>query len=200
MAALISGLSLIQSAVGYAVAAAGPATPAMLPEPTPCGGWDLELLLVHVADSMDVLSEAMTAGSVGAGRGHSSDALCDSPVESLHRAAGGLQAACADAATDERLIVIGDRCLAASMIAVAGALEITVHGWDIAVACRTSRPVPPGLAVVLLAIAPLLITPAIRPGLFADPVRVPSRLGPGDQLVAFLGRHPEPPGAPEALS
>jgi uncharacterized protein (TIGR03086 family) len=200
MAALTSGLALIQSAVGYAVNAAGPATSAMLPAPTPCGGWDLELLLVHVADSMDVLSEAITAGSVGSGRGRSSHALRDSPVESLHRAAGGLLAACADAATDERFIVIGDRRLAASMTTVAGALEIAVHGWDIAAACRTSRPVPPGLAVVLLAIAPLLITPAIRPGLFADPVRVPGRCGPGDELVAFLGRHPGRPGAPDVLS
>lgn len=198
MAALTSGLSLIQSAVGYAVTAAGPATTAMLAEPTPCGSWDLELLLVHVADSMDVLSEAIAAGSVGSGRGHSSHALGDSPVESLHRAASGLLAACADPATDERVVVIGDRCLAASVTAVTGALEITVHGWDIAAACRTSRPVPPGLAVVLLAIAPLLITPAIRPGLFADPVRVPSRCGPGDQLVAFLGRHPGRPGAHHA--
>jgi uncharacterized protein (TIGR03086 family) len=194
MAALTSGLSLIQSAVGYAVGAAGAATSAMLAEPTPCAGWDLELLLVHVADSMDVLSEAIAAGSVGPARGHSSHALGDGPVENLHRRASGLLAACADAGSDERVVVIGDRRLAASMTAVAGALEITVHGWDLAAACGTGQPVPPGLAVVLLAIAPL-ITPAIRTGLFADPVRVPGRHGPGDQLVAFLGRHPGRPDA-----
>ncbi|HTA10387.1 MAG TPA: TIGR03086 family metal-binding protein [Streptosporangiaceae bacterium] len=198
MAALTSGLSLIQSAVGYAVTAAGPATTAMLAEPTPCGGWDLELLLAHVADSMDVLTEAIAAGSVGSGKGESSYALGESPVESLHRAASRLLAACADPESVERVVVIGDRRLAASVTAVTGALEITVHGWDIAAACRTSQPVPPGLAVVLLAIAPVLITPAIRPGLFADPVRVPSRCGPGDQLVAFLGRHPRRPAPHDA--
>jgi hypothetical protein len=42
----------------------------------------------------------------------------------------------------------------------------------------------------LLPIAPLLITPGTRPGLFADPVRLPGPAGPGDQLIAFLGRHP----------
>ena len=76
------------------------------------------------------------------------------------------------------------------LFAVTGALEITVHGWDIAVACDARRPVPPGLAAVLLPIAPLLITQAIRPGLFADPVRLPGPACPGDQLVAFLGRQP----------
>ena len=80
------------------------------------------------------------------------------------------------------------------MVAVTGALEITVHGWDIWVACGARRPVPSGLAAVLLPIAPLLITPGTRPGLFADPVRLPGPARPGDQLVAFLGRQPRTPG------
>ena len=64
------------------------------------------------------------------------------------------------------------------MVAAAGALEITVHGWDIAVACGSHRPVPPGLAAVLLPIAPLFITPGTRAGLFADPVPVPGGPAP----------------------
>ena len=70
------------------------------------------------------------------------------------------------------------------MVAVTGAIEITVHGWDISVACGAHRPVPPGLAVLLLPIAPLLITPGTRPGLMTDPVRLPGPACPGDQLVA----------------
>jgi hypothetical protein len=34
--------------------------------------------------------------------------------------------------------------------------------------------------------------------LFADPVPVPGQAGPGDQLVAFLGRQPRIPAAPGA--
>jgi hypothetical protein len=79
------------------------------------------------------------------------------------------------------------------MVAVTGAIEITVHGWDISAACGARRPVPLGLAIVLLPIAPLLITPGTRPGLFADPVRLPGPASLGDQLVASLGRQPRPP-------
>jgi hypothetical protein len=81
------------------------------------------------------------------------------------------------------------------MAAVTGAIEITVHGWDIFFACGAARPVPPGLAAVLLPIAPLLILPGTRPGLFADPVRLPGPASHGDQLIAFLGRHPRLRGA-----
>jgi hypothetical protein len=36
----------------------------------------------------------------------------------------------------------------------------------------------------------------VRSGLFADPVRLPGLVGPGDQLVAFLGRRPRLAAAP----
>ena len=84
--------------------------------------------------------------------------------------------------------------MTASMTAVVGALEITVHGWDIATACGSCQPVPLALAAILLPIAPLLVTPETRPGLFADPIRIVGQCGPAEQLVAFLGRQPQRPG------
>lgn len=197
MAALTRGLWLLRSAVTYALAEVGPATSARLAGPTPCAGWDLELLLRHVADSLKVLSEAITVGSAGPWPQPWDEPQGDDPVESLHRHAAELLAACAAAGSDERLVVIGDQCLTASITALAGALELTAHGWDIATACGSCQPVPPVLAAVLLPVAPLLITPATRPGLFADPVQLSGRPGPGDQLVAFLGRQPRHlPAAP----
>ena len=41
----------------------------------------------------------------------------------------------------------------------------------------------------MLPIAPLVITPGTRPGLFAGSVRLSGPSGPGDQLIAFLGRY-----------
>ncbi|HEV3289271.1 MAG TPA: hypothetical protein VG123_09770 [Streptosporangiaceae bacterium] len=77
-----------------------------------------------------------------------------------------------------------------------GAIEITVHGWDIVAASGAARPVPPDLAAVLLPIAPLLSTPGTEAGLFAGPVRLPGPAGPGAMLIAFLGRRPRLQAAP----
>jgi uncharacterized protein (TIGR03086 family) len=194
VAPLSRGRELLESAVSYALAGAALVTPQLLQRPTPCPGWDLETLLDHVSDSIGVLHEAISAGSASASAappgypGPGPD-----PVARLRAQAAGLLGACAAAGPAERRVAIGDRELTASMVAVTGAIEITVHGWDISAACGARRPVPPGLAIVLLPIAPLLITPGTRPGLFADPVRLPGPASLGDQLVASLGRQPRPP-------
>ena len=191
MAPLRKGLELLESALGYALAGARMVTPQLLSRPTPCVGWDLETLLDHVSDSIEVLHEVIATAGADAGAaplGH--PGLEPDPAVRLRGQAARLLGACAAAGPAERRVAIGDRQLTASMVAVTAAIEITVHGWDISFACGIGRPVPPGLAAVLLASAPLLITPETRPGLFADPVRLPGPACPGDRLVAFLGRHP----------
>jgi uncharacterized protein (TIGR03086 family) len=194
MAPVTGGLRLLASAVRYALASAGPVTPPMLSRPTPCADWDLETLLDHVSDSAAVLHQAITAGCAGYASPPGDGPLGLDPVRGLRLQTARLLATCAAAGpAAQRLVAIGNRELTTNMAALAGALEITVHGWDISVACGPRRPVPAGLAAILLPLAPLLITPATRPGLFADPVLVPAQASLGDQLVAFLGRQP---GAP----
>ena len=195
MAPLTRGLELLGWAVSYALASARLATPQRLPGPTPCAGWDLGLLLHHVSDSVGVLHEAVTTGCIGSGPPAEDENPGPDVVSGLYRRAR-LLAACAPAAPAGHLVTIGDRELPAKMAVAAGAIEIAVHGWDISVACGSRRPVPPHLAALLLPIAPLFITPGARAGLFADPVPVPGRACPGDQLVAFLGRQPQGPDAP----
>ena len=197
MAPLTRGRELLESAVSYALAGAALGTPQLMQRPTPCRDWDLETLLEHVSDSIGVLAEAITGAGAGAGAappgypGRGRD-----PVVRLRRQAAGLLDACAAAGPAERRVAIWDRELPAGVVAVTGAIEITIHGWDISVACGGHRPVPPGLAAILLPIAPLFITPGTRPGLFADPVRLPGPASPGDQLIAFHGRQPHLPAAP----
>ena len=193
MGSLTGGGQLLASAVRYALASAGTVTPPMLSLPTPCAEWDLEALLDHVSDSADALDQAIAAGCAGLTPPPGDGRPGPDPVWSLRRQTARLLATCATAGPARRLVAIGDRELTTNMVALAGAMEITVHGWDISVACGPSQPVPPGLAAVLLPLAPLLITPATRPGLFADPVPVPAQASLGDQLVAFLGRQPRAP-------
>jgi uncharacterized protein (TIGR03086 family) len=190
VAALNRGLELLESAVGYAVAGAGLVTPQILSEPTPCSGWDVRMLLAHLSDSIAALHQALAGPSPAAlhpdpRRGWGAD-----PVAVLQRQAARLLEGCAAAGSAEHQIPVGGRALTASIVAVTGALEVSVHAWDVAAACGGPRPVPAGLAVVLLPVAQLLVPPGTRPGLFAGPVRVPAPACPGDQLVAFLGRQP----------
>ena len=193
MASLTRGLQLLASAVRYSLASAGLVTPPLLSRPTPCAEWDLAVLLDHVSDSASVLHQAITAGCVSLGPPPADNSPGLDPVHGLHQQTTRLLAICTAAGPAQQLAAVGDRDLTTSMVALAGALELTVHGWDISVACGARRPIPPGLAVILLPLAPLLITPATRPGLFADPVPVSAQDSPGDQLVAFLGREPYPP-------
>lgn len=196
MAPLRRGLELLGWAISYALASTRLATPQRLLCPTPCAGWDLGLLLHHVSDSVGVLHEAITTGGIAAGPAAADAGPDPDVVSGLYRRAAGLLAACAPAAPDAPLVTIGDRGLPTRMAVAAGAVEITVHGWDIAVACGSRQPVPPDLAALLLPIAPLFIPPGTRAGLFAEPVPVPVQACPGDQLVAFLGRQPQCPAAP----
>jgi len=197
VAPLSRGLELLEAALSYALASAALVTPQLLPCATPCPGWDLAMLLDHVSDSIGVVHEALVTGGTSlspAPLGHPGPE--PGPAGRLRGQAARLLGACAAAGPAERRVAIRDRELAASMVAVTGAIEITVHGWDISVACGARRPVPLGLATILLPIARLLIPPDTRPGLFADPVWLAGPAAAGDQLVAFLGRQPAPPAGP----
>jgi uncharacterized protein (TIGR03086 family) len=190
MASLTRGLELLESAVSYGLAGAGLVTPQLLARPTPCRGWDLEMLLFHVSDSIETLNEAIVTGHIRLGSTQGRGGREADAVSVLHGRAARLLGACSAARADDRRVAIGERELTQRKVALAGAIEVTIHGWDIRAACGAFRPIPPLLAAMLLPMAPLLITPGARPGLFADPIQLPGPAHPGDQLVAFLGRQP----------
>jgi uncharacterized protein (TIGR03086 family) len=187
---------LLESAISYALAEASLVTPQLLSRPTPCFGWDLEALLDHVVDSIRVLHRAIATEGGVAPDSAARPGL--DPVARLRRETARLVAASASRRSADGAVSIGDRELSASVVTVAGAMEIAVHGWDISVACGGDRPIPSSLAALFLPIAPFLITAETRPGLFADPVRLARPAGAGDELVAFLGRQPDHLALPES--
>ncbi len=186
-----AGPALLRPAIGYAVAAADAITPGLLSRPTPCRGWDLRTLLRHLNDSLAALHEAAGAGRVSE---WPSEEPPGADLAAMFRdRARGLAEACRSRGPGDhgdRVIGIGDRAITLSTVAALGALEVTLHGWDISRACGPARPIPRRLAADLLVIAPLLVGGACREPLFAAPVAAAPDAGPGDRLVAFLGRDP----------
>jgi ABC-2 type transport system permease protein len=84
-----------------------------------------------------------------------------------------------------------DRRLTTTDVTAVGAVEVAVHGWDVAQACGSRQPIPQALAAGILEILPLVATSAARELCFAAPVTVSPLSSPGDLLIALLGRDPQ---------
>ncbi len=187
--ARIGGIGLLERAVNYTLGSLHIVTPAALSRPTPCAGWDLRTLLAHLNDSFLALYEAKDAGAVRLDAATDSDIRCPDPVATVRNHACQLLGAWANA--DRETVTVGGLPLTAGIVTSVGALEIAVHGWDLAQACGSSRPIPPSLAEEILDLSRLLIGDLDRPGRFAVPVAVGPRAGPSDRLLGFLGRDPD---------
>jgi uncharacterized protein (TIGR03086 family) len=189
---------LLAQAVRYAVGNVAAVTPDRLPWPTPCRGWDLDMLLRHGCESLAALAEAFTTGCVWLDAddadGHDADrgvAATGGAVEVFVDRACSLLGSRADSGWPA--IAVGSRALPADVLTAAGALEIAVHGWDIAQASGSRLPIPSPLADRLLDVAPQLVTSADRASLgvaplFAAPLAIGCEASASDRLTAFLGR------------
>ncbi|WP_116024136.1 hypothetical protein [Thermomonospora umbrina] len=89
-------------------------------------------------------------------------------------------------------VAIADLSITAAIVTTAGAVEIAVHGWDVAWSCGVHKPIPEALAEQLLPLSTLLVTDADRPTRFAAPVQPPPSPTTADLLLAHLGRNPTP--------
>jgi len=185
-----AGIRLLESAIGYALAAAAAVRPEYLSRPTPCRDWDLRMLLRHASESLSAIHEGIDAGCIARYPSPEGAGVASDPARVFRDRAGLLLGACAVPGCQHEVIHIADALLARSVMAGAGALEIAVHGWDVSRACGPCQPIPRALAAELLAIAPLLVPCGNRRPLFAEPVSVPPEADPSDRLAAFLGRSP----------
>lgn len=183
-------LALLERALGYtrcALVASLPVDPAA---PTPCSAWCLGDLLHHMLDSLAALEEAGGRGQVTL---HAALPPPHRPARTEPLVLGMQERACAllgtwSAGGGEALVDVAGSPLRAGLVAAAGALEITVHGWDVGRAAELDHPVPEALAADLLAYLPLLVTPADRPHRFGPPLPVAEDAPPDERLLAALGR------------
>jgi uncharacterized protein (TIGR03086 family) len=186
----VDGPALLERAVGYTRGCLRLLPGHRMDSRTPCAEWDLLALLRHMDDSLAAFTEAAEIGYVDLVPVRADG----SPSSTARAIADRLRArACAVLAAwahQPRVteILVSDRPLRSDVLAAAGALEVAVHGWDVARACGVDRPLPEALARDLLQVVPLLVHPDDRPGRFADPVVVPPHAGAGTRLLAALGR------------
>jgi uncharacterized protein (TIGR03086 family) len=183
---LIGGAELLERAVGYTLGSLLLVKPEVLGHPTPCRAWDLQALLRHMNDSLAALHEAVDSGHVGL-TATTGDPAADLVAQLKDRAC---QLIGASTRSTRSTVSIADRQLTGAIVSCAGAVEITLHGWDVAKACGADRPVPDDLADELLHLAELFVSHHDRPDRFAAPVPMCSSARPADRLVAFLGRIP----------
>lgn len=192
-AASAAGVALLERAVGYTLGNLRLVTAQTLACPTPCREWDLHALLGHLADSMVALISAVQpAGVPVIGDGEDVVSVVRGLAGHLVGVWSGAPAP-PTAALDGSVLgggPAGGAVLTRGIVSGTGAIEVAVHGWDIARACGARRPIPAALADEMLDLAVLLVTDAERPILFGAPVPVSDQAEMSDRLVAFLGRDP----------
>ncbi|HVV13904.1 TIGR03086 family metal-binding protein [Amycolatopsis sp.] len=181
-AALLGGIGLLERAVNYTFGSLHLVRQEHLARPTPCRDWNLETLLGHMNDSLLALHEAADIGRIEL---FAPDVAAEDPITALRDRARLLLGAWTDG---PETVSIGGNQLTTSILTSAGAVEIAVHGWDVAQACGLPRPLPGELAEELLELAPLFLTMADRPGRFGPAVPVPPTASAGVRLLAFTGR------------
>jgi len=160
----VSAAALCQASAAYALDALARVSVADLGRPTPCPGWDLRTLLLHVADAVNGLSGA--SGSTASG-----------PVSAARVGIEELLEAVRGATSDDA--------------AYGGAIELATHGWDIHVTLGTGLLVPEDYASAVLDLATALVSDEVRSRFFGPVVGIEPRAPAADRLIAFMGRNPD---------
>jgi uncharacterized protein (TIGR03086 family) len=152
---------------------------------TPCRQWDLGQLLAHMEDALDAFTE-------GAGGCVALEPRIPvvARTDALRQKACGLLGTWSSERPD--VITIGDQVAPASVVVAAAALEITVHGWDVAQTINQTNtrpaPIPEELAASLLPVADALVSPHDRESLFEPVLEVADGGSAEEHLLAYLGR------------
>ena len=114
----VTGCELLRRAVHYAIASADLIEPSLLAEATPCRAWNLGMLLIHLSESMDAITEGLTCGVVAL-----------TPAAGLDGNPGSVRSRCArllaaiPAAPTGELVGIADLSLTDNALAYAGAID-----------------------------------------------------------------------------
>jgi uncharacterized protein (TIGR03086 family) len=190
-------LAMLEQAYSEMIDVAAKVTPDDMERATPCSNWDVRALANHFLWTSAVLSEATTgkpgpdasvlAPGMGANSGLVGDDVAGAVPRRLEESLalwhqpGSLEATCD--------LPIGQ--IPGLFAAHFNLLDIYVHRWDLARAIGHDPTMNHELAEAALTFAQGVVTDDLRAQVdIAAPVVLAPGASPGDQLVAFMGRHP----------
>jgi uncharacterized protein (TIGR03086 family) len=188
--ALPTSISLLEGALGYTRDRLLEVSTPRLPDPSPCAGWSLQVLLEHMDDALDAFLEA--AGGVVELRPRPVEPTAADLCTRLQVKACALTDVWRAAERDGRQVVdVAGHRVPAVLLVNTAALEITVHGWDVGRALDPDPPrIPADLARHLRPVAFAVVSPADRGSRFGPPVVTPPDAPADHALLAHLGRVP----------
>jgi len=168
-------------------------SPADYGKTTPCTEWDVRDLVNHLLGTLELgralLSDTPPAVAVAPGEVPADDLAGDDPakayrvgVDSLLAAAGG------DAFTRVHATPLGD--MPGVVLGGFTALDIFVHGWDLARATGQPTALGDDLAEEILGFAHQAVTAETRAPRIGPEVPAPDGASATERLVAYLGRTP----------
>lgn len=182
--ALTGAVELLDRSLGYTRVVLAAVGRDDLARPTPCADWALGDLLAHMEDALDAFTEA-AGGEVRT----TPPPVVPGTVPQVGRIrtkACALLGAWSGVAPED--VNVSGHPVTSELLVGTAALEVTVHGWDVGRSLGTGAPVPDELARRLLGIARHLVQPQDRAVRFGPPLPVGPDAGPGERLLAFLGR------------
>lgn len=180
--ALEGAVELLERSLGYTRVVLAGVRAEHLELATPCAGWSLRDLLEHMEDALDAFTDA-AAGRVEV----EPVPATDSPVDALCAKACALLAAWV-AARRAPYVAVGDLGLGAPVLVATAALEITLHGWDVAQATGSPARIPGDLASALLSVGAVVIGDDDRGPRFAARRPVAADAPADVRLLAWSGR------------
>ena len=192
----LRAVELLEGGVACLVPVLSGIGPGDLGRPTPCRGWDLATLLLHLAEGVDTLTTCLP-----------DEFPCEDPgplrsVADLRDRCQRMLAAwsrAVETATGDVPCAWGEVTLPHRTVALVGGLELVVHTWDVARSLGTAVPAAGPLAADLLPRVPALL---LESSSFAPSLFWPADSEPLDRLVARTGRDPRwrPPVATHVRS
>ena len=185
----LAGPELLERAVGYTRTSLMLVGSTDLTARTPCADWDLLRLLRHMNDALAAFTEAAEIGYVDLVPVRDGDPGAELVDRLKNRACALLAAWAHHPGTGP--VTVADRELRSDVLAAAGALEIAVHGWDVAQAVRRRPPAARG-ARPRAARRRAGGRARHRP---SGPVRRPGRRTPARAAEHPVARRPGPPHA-----